>query len=97
MAKIYISGPMTGIPEYNRPEFNRHATKLRNEGHSVFNPAECKIPDGKPETWENYMREDIRMLSECDTIALLPGWEKSRGASIELFIATTIGLSVIHL
>lgn len=38
--RIYIAGPMRGIPEFNFPAFFAAADKLRAEGHFVFNPAE---------------------------------------------------------
>ena len=41
MKKVYIGGPMRGIPEFNFPAFNAAAQKLRDEGWSVFNPAEA--------------------------------------------------------
>lgn len=44
MTKIYIAGPMTGIPDYNRPAFNEYAAKLVEQGHTVLNPA--TLPDG---------------------------------------------------
>ena len=37
---IFISGPMSGIDDYNKPAFNAAAEKLRAMGHKCFNPAE---------------------------------------------------------
>lgn len=40
MKHAYIAGPMSGIPNFNYPLFNRIANKYRNLGFNVFNPAE---------------------------------------------------------
>ncbi len=38
-ATIYISGPMTGYPEYNYPAFMAAEKKLRSLGHGyIINP-----------------------------------------------------------
>lgn len=38
--KIYISGPMADLPNFNFPAFDKAAEKLRALGHEVFNPAD---------------------------------------------------------
>lgn len=37
--RVYISGPMTGLPDSNIPAFNAAAERLWAEGHFVINPA----------------------------------------------------------
>lgn len=91
MKIIYISGPMSGLPDLNFPAFNAAAAELRADGYTVLNPAE-KQEEGKPDmTWEDYMRIDIRMMMDCNAIYMLPGWTKSRGARLEQLIAVELG------
>ena len=92
--KIYVSGPMTGYADYNCPAFNRVAANLRAQGFEVINPAE--INDGSTGTYDQWMREDIRLLLDCDAIYLLNGWEKSRGAGVEARVAKVIGLKFLY-
>ena len=44
MAKIYIAGPMSGLPNFNRDAFNLEAERLHALGHIALNPA--ILPDG---------------------------------------------------
>ena len=91
--RVYLSGPMTGLPGLNFPAFNAAASALRAQGLEVVNPAELN-PDPTM-SWEACMRADIKALCDCDTIALLPGWERSKGAHLEVHIAHRLGLQVI--
>ncbi|MFM0135073.1 DUF4406 domain-containing protein [Caballeronia grimmiae] len=90
--KLYIAGPMSGYPELNFPAFHAEAARLRQLGYEVINPAEINADPAAG--WLECMRADIRELVTCDGIALLPGWEKSRGATVEHTLARGLGLSV---
>lgn len=92
--RVYLSGPMTGMPDLNFPAFNAEAARLRDIGFEVVNPAE--INRDATMTWEACMRNDIKALCDCDAIALLPGWEQSKGAHLEVHIAHRLGLSVVE-
>jgi len=88
--KIYISGPMTGLPEFNKHAFNAAAAELRKRGYEVANPVENGVPETAP--WETHMKADIKMLMDCDAVAILPGADESRGATEEVRIARILGL-----
>lgn len=93
--KLYIAGPMTGIENLNFPAFHREAAYFRGQGHEVVNPAE--INTDPHAQWHICMRADIREMVTCDSIAMLPGWEKSKGARIEHRLAQDLEIKVIYL
>lgn len=93
MQRIYLSGPMTGLPDLNFPAFNAEAARLRALGYAVVNPAEINTDAAK--SWSECMRADVRALCDCDTIALLPGWQRSSGAHLEMHIAHRIGIEIV--
>jgi hypothetical protein len=101
--RIYLSGPMSGIAESNFPAFRLWASSLRALGFVVVNPAEINVGaeervGGSPEEMSAFynqcMRADIRELCTCEAIVLMPGWENSKGANLELHIAHRVGLHV---
>lgn len=89
--KLYLAGPMSGIPDLNFPAFHAEAARLRGLGHVVVNPAELNPTSSD---WLECMRVDIRELVMCDGVAMLPGWWNSRGARLERQIGTGLGLRV---
>lgn len=91
--RIYIAGPMTGLPQFNYPAFNTMAGQLRAYGFEVENPAENPVPACG--SWLGYMRLSLAQLVTCDQVITLPGWEQSKGARIEVDLAHQLGLPVV--
>lgn len=91
---VYLSGPMTGYANWNYPTFAKAADRLRELGHTVLNPAEN---DGgsthRPRA--DYIRMDLHNLLEAEAVAVLTGWERSRGARLEVEIGLQLGLPIL--
>ena len=85
---------MSGLPDLGYPAFNAEAARLRALGYHVENPAEN--PEPSCGTWLAYMRIAITQLVQCDAIALLDGWQDSRGACVERTLADGLGLPVLR-
>lgn len=92
--RVYVAGPMTGIEDFNYPAFNAVADSLRAQGYQVENPADHGIVEGA--VWADYMAYDLTRLGLCGIIALLPDWEKSQGARLEVLIAERLGMTVVN-
>ncbi|MCH8852404.1 MAG: DUF4406 domain-containing protein [Planctomycetes bacterium] len=93
--RLYLAGPMSGYAEHNFPEFNCVAAMLRAQGYKVFNPAE-NADDGVRRPRSFYMRRDIPALMDCDAIAVLPNWQRSRGACLEMWIAIDLDMPIFN-
>lgn len=91
--KLYIAGPMSGVPRFNYPAFFAAASALGTAGYTPINPARN---EGREDCvrWIDFMRAALRDVADADGIALLPGWEASRGASIERDLGHSLGLPV---
>lgn len=115
--KIYVAGPMRGIPHFNFPAFNAATATLREAGHHVFNPVErdnerhrtdisagnhegCEVKAAQQHGFSlrEALADDLEFICRhADAIALLPGWENSKGANAERATAMALGLLEIIL
>lgn len=90
---LYLSGPITGMPELNKPAFDELREVLRPLFKNVLVPHDFfDGVDTEGWTWQQYMRTCIRELVTADAIFLMSGWASSRGAKLEAHIAEQIGL-----
>ena len=92
--RVYIAGPMSTLAEHNYPAFHASAEALEAAGYEPVSPA---VDHGHPPgsmPWQWYMRRAVALLMTADAVALLDGWEASRGAGVEVDIATALGIPV---
>lgn len=99
---VYLSGPITGTEDRNEKTFNAVAFLLRVFGASdVFNPVNRINKDA---SYEDAMTACLQQLTKADwtrndrheygILVSLPGWTKSKGATLERFCARACGLKV---
>jgi len=108
--RVYISGPITGQEDGNKKAFKEAEMKFRDMNFDAINPHELHGTDWEAEWnekleqrkitvlehWAGYMKTDIQALVKCDFVALLPNWESSKGANIEIAIAKSLGMPIIN-
>jgi len=104
----YLSGPMRGIPDHNFPAFDAAANAGRKRGFRVVSPADMDRERSHETAGAMTDNERLRVYANRDTaailelrpengdvIALLPGWEYSRGATAELLLARWLNIPAI--
>lgn len=89
---IYIAGPMTGMPNFNREAFFRKQMSLRLGGWTVISPH--VLPSGLKDT--NYMDICLAMVRSADAVYMLSNWERSQGAYCEYVLAKKLGLDIYY-
>lgn len=89
----YLAGSMTKQRNqgWNYALFNEVAATLRERGLTIHNPAEhfdgdTTLPRAA------YLRAAVEAVLASDYMILLPGWEASNGANLEVDIAIELGL-----
>jgi len=89
---IYIAGKVTGR-NYDEAysHFERVEILLRRQGFRVVNPMRLVH---KPTSWHDAMRVCIPALINCDAVYMLNGFHSSKGASIEMVIASLLGMPI---
>jgi hypothetical protein len=78
MKRVYIAGPMSGLPQFNFPAFYAAAEALRACGYDVVSPAELDdaedkgaamaSKDGNPahaaRSWGDFLARDVKLLAD---------------------------------
>ncbi len=107
---VYLAGPMTGYPEFNRAGFAEGEGYALDRGWKVVSPQNTNpshqgpCPTGERQTtaagshpYGCWVKASLRMLLDCDAVLMLPGWQASTGASLEHRVAHTSGMPVYEM
>ena len=92
--KLYISGRITGTEDYLE-RFAKTETLLTKIGDTVINPAKVNAQLPENTDYDDYMRLSFVLLDMADAIYMMNGWEKSKGARMELLKAYQTGKRII--
>ena len=87
--KIYIAGAISNNPDYEK-QFGEAEKRLIEQGHAVINPVKNLGFD-----YKDYIDMGLCELMHCEAIYPLKGWEKSPGATLEMFYATTVKMKIL--
>jgi hypothetical protein len=109
--RIYIAGPMSGHPQFNVPAFLSAQEDLIERGLDAILPVDMDIPaerrqllkskdgmDSTPRSWAELLSEDLKLIGDTgvEGIAVLSGWQYSKGAKLETFFSRLLGLEIVH-
>lgn len=101
--QIYISGKITGDDNY-RAKFAMARDRLTRDGYNVLNPVEKAdklerlhqaLGRAAP-SWSDYMRKCLVTIIDADAVYMLRDWQESRGARLEHYIASELGINIVY-
>ena len=103
MKKIFLSGPISGRGnEESADHFMNAMERLFVKAGeakitiSIANPVIFCQEVPKDADWHTYMKACVKRLADSDGIALLQGWEKSKGAKLEVKLAQDLHIPVVY-
>ena len=92
---MYLSGPMNGLPDLNRPAFAAAEAQLAALGYTVYNPALAERPCWD---YDAYLDFDLKAIGYwAQLVVRLPGWAASPGALAEISLAEQEHIPVLDL
>ena len=102
--RAYISGGISGVPDY-QDRFAVADQMVFGMGLDPVNPLAIQAcPDDQcfgdqaerfnGHTWSCWLRHDLIELLRCGHIFMLPGWQYSQGARLEMRTALDVGINI---
>lgn len=89
---LYVAGPMSGYEDCNYPQFNEVSRVLEGVGYKTVNPSTVHVD--RQHHYVDLIRADLKMMLDCDGVAVLENWWESAGARNEVQVAGLLKMPV---
>jgi len=90
--RVYLAGPMSGMPDMNRPTFYRWEHLLKTQGATILSPAHAD----QSLMYHVLIRQGLQMVLAANVTVMLHGWKDSNGANVEWAVSSMIGNRVYY-
>lgn len=110
MIRVYLAGPMSGRPAFNRRGFEEAAYAARMRGFEPINPHEvdpshdgpCPLGPtmvyrGQEHPYGCWLKAALRLMLTCEAVLMLPLWHMSTGATLEHQVAQACSMPIDYL
>ena len=106
--RFYISGPISNnsdfVEDFERAKRNIAIWAIDigvdygidADDIEIISPVEMARVLPESFSYEDYMAVDMFLLTKCDAIYMISGYEKSKGALAELLMAKSMGLEIYY-
>jgi hypothetical protein len=93
--RCYIIGKITGLDQsVYEQNFKTASLVVEELDYHAVNPVELEHDHDK--TWESYMKAGIIEMMKCQAVYVQSNWKESKGATIEVELALSLGMKVIY-
>jgi hypothetical protein len=103
MKRVFLSGPYSAPTEVEvmrnirvAEEVSIAVRQMGEGGAAVFCPHKNSANLGGVMPYEFWIQECLAFLAVCDCVVMLPGWENSEGAKVELAAAQELEKRVFY-
>lgn len=95
---VYLAGPYRGEIDFNILKAQQAACKLWEMGYWVICPHlnTARFEEFCRVHVDVYLEAYLEVVSRCDLVVLLPGWEKSEGSVAEKAVAEANRIPVVE-
>lgn len=91
---VYLSGPITGIENFNKELFKTIKNKVESLGFTCIDTHDICEEDW---SWNKCMKKSIQYMMKADIVFFIDGWQNSKGCKIENRLVVELGITHFYI